>query len=135
MVSRVFFDTSTVVPLLIAEPYSEEALSVWKRTEERFAWRWLKVETEAALARRRAPMEAWENWGRAERALFWIELPDHQLEALCAFNRSLRLRAADAAHLFVMERLARAVPNVKLFTYDQEMRESAHALSLSQINV
>ncbi|TVP80771.1 MAG: PIN domain-containing protein [Puniceicoccaceae bacterium] len=128
---HTFFDTSAVVPLLLEEPHSNAARIVWAEAgRDGFAWRWLKVETEAALTRRRAGAKVWQAWERLEFELNWIELPDRELEAVCRFNRSLGLRAADAAHLFVAERLSRAFDPLMLATFDQDMSAGAMELGL-----
>ena len=126
------FDTSAVVPLLFVEPHSEAAHRAWVEVEgHRLAWRWLKVEAMAALTRRRASAKVWQNWERLESQLNWIELPDREIEALCRFNRNLGLRAADAAHLFVADRLAHSLNPLSLASFDKEMRRGAEELGLS----
>ncbi len=127
---QVFYDTSAVVPLLITEPNSQPAAAIWERLETGFAWRWLKVEVEAALSRRMGSPGAWENWSRIERALKWVTLPDSEFPSLCAFNRSLRLRSADAGHLYVMERCARVCSGLTLATFDDELHAAAKSLGL-----
>lgn len=132
--SSLFFDTSAVVPLIIQEPFSDSAREVWSRAGHWYAWRWLKVENEAALLRRNAPPAAWRNWGRVQTAFNWIELPDGLIDECCRFNQNIRLRAADAGHLFVMDRLTRAIDDLKLVTFDREMNQAAEALGLGKID-
>ena len=128
---NTFFDTSAIVPLLLREPHSDNARVAWtEATGVRLAWRWLKVETEAALTRRRAGAKIWQEWDRIESELNWIELPESEIEALCRFNRNFGLRAADAGHLFVMDRLSRTFESLALASFDKEMRGSAEELGL-----
>ena len=128
---HTFFDTSAIVPLLLIEPHSEAARTAWAEVEGyRLAWRWLKVETEAALTRRRAGAKIWQDWERLEFELNWIELPDCQFEAVCRFNRGLGLRAADAGHLFIADRLSRTLDPLVLATFDKEMCVGAKELGL-----
>jgi uncharacterized protein with PIN domain len=70
-----FFDTSAIVPLILREPHSQAARTAWETAEECFAWKWLKVETEAALVRRKASAPAWQLWRTIEASMSWVE-PD-----------------------------------------------------------
>jgi hypothetical protein len=123
-----FFDTSAVVPLLLQEPQTAAALAALDRCTRVYAWRWLQVETEAALARRRAPATAWSEWRELASAVSWLDMGEELLPQLCSFNRPLRLRAADAGHLFVFERALRVLPELQLVCFDREMNEAARAL-------
>jgi len=126
----LFFDTSAIVPLLLEEPRSPDALSALAKAERLFAWRWLQVETEAALARRRATPPAWSEWRRLASSIHWLELSESSFPAVCAFNRALRLRAADAGHLFVFDRALSVVPGLHLVSHDREMVDAAGHLGL-----
>jgi len=42
----------------------------------------------------------------------------------------LGLRAADAAHLFLFDRLVIRLPELRLLTFDKEMAQAAHSLAL-----
>ena len=88
------------------------------------------METEAALTRRRAGPKIWQEWDRVESHLNWIELPDSETEAICRFNRNLGLRAADAAHLFVADRLSQTVDMMRLASFDKEMCAAAKELDI-----
>lgn len=127
---KLFFDTSAVVPLLIEEPHTQSALSAWAECTEAWAWNWMRVEAEAALARRRADSASWNNWRRIHDSFEFIDFGGEHLDALCAFNRSLALRAADAAHLYLFDRILHAVPDLQLITFDRDMRKSAGDLRL-----
>jgi predicted nucleic acid-binding protein len=120
-----FFDTSAIVPLILMEPHSEAAGTVWKETSQRLGWQWLRVEVEAALVRRIAPPEAWSRWYVIESAMDWVEPEAGWLEHLRSFNRGVGLRSADAGHLYFMERCLRGAPELRLVTFDIEMRRAA----------
>lgn len=126
----VFWDTSGMVALLLQEPGTIAAQKAWGKTSRPWCWRWLQVETEAALARRRASATAWANWRTVAMHLTCLDLEASLWSALRAFNRPLRLRASDAGHLFVFERAISAVPSLSLFTLDSEMSRAAKGIGL-----
>lgn len=128
---RVYFDTSAIVPLVLTETHSEVIRSSWPDFTERWAWNWLIIEAEAALVRQKADADAWEEWSRVARSLNLIELNPQDHAALRAFNRGLGLRAADAGHLFLFDRLAWEIDGLQLVTFDREMREAAGNLAMS----
>jgi predicted nucleic acid-binding protein len=125
LVMLAFFDTSAIVPLILREPHSEEARKVWGGTVRRVAWQWLQVEVEAALIRRAAPPGAWVRWRVIESAIDWVEAPSDWLEPLRSFNRGVGLRSADAGHIYLMEQCLQGVPELRLVTFDKEMRHAA----------
>ena len=127
---EVFWDTSGLVATLLKEPGTPAALRAWGQTSRLWAWRWLQVETEAALARRAAPQSAWVQWRKLAATIHWLGFDGTQYPALCAFNRPLRLRAADAGHLFVCDRAASTLPGLHLFTQGREMAVAAKTLGL-----
>jgi len=120
-----YFDTSAIVPLLLKEPQSELATRLWSRTENRYAWQWLRVEAEAALTRRKATTESWERWQKLQLEMNWIEPEEDWTNDLRLFNRGIGLRAADAGHLYLMERCLVHRPSLRLITLDKEMRSVA----------
>jgi len=126
----IYFDTSVIVPMIIRESHSSRALSLLKEADVLWAWRWLQVETEAAMNRRRARPESWQQWHRLARRIRWLDLEQGYYESLCAFNRSLGLRATDAGHLFVFDRTSRAIPTLILATFDDEMLVAAKRLGI-----
>jgi predicted nucleic acid-binding protein len=126
----LYFDTSAFVPLFLEEARSQDALSAMAQAERVFAWRWMQVETEAALTRRRAKPRAWSEWRRLAASIHWLELSESSLPAVCTFNRALRLRAADAGHLFVFDRALSVVPELHLVSHDREMVDAAGHLGL-----
>ena len=126
-----FFDTSAIVPLILREPHSEAARAAWDSAEECFAWKWLRVEAEAALVRRKASAQAWHLWRTIEGSMCWVEPEADWIESLRTFNRGVGLRAADAGHLFVMERCAAGLENLVLVTFDSEMTKAAETRGLA----
>ncbi len=120
-----FFDTSAIVPLLLEEPNSEVATGLWLQATERYAWQWLRVETEAALVRRKASLASWESWRGLETSVHWVEPEEGWMKNLRLFNRGLGLRAADAGHLFLMEQCVAHQPTLRLVTLDREMQMAA----------
>jgi predicted nucleic acid-binding protein len=127
---QLFFDTSAVVALVLKEAHSNAARETWSECDQAWAWDWMTVEAEAALTRRKANATAWQSWRVLSGQFNLVSLDPSSLEALCAFNRSLGLRAADAGHLFVHDRLLRTLPEAQLFTFDREQITSAQRLGL-----
>jgi hypothetical protein len=127
---HLFLDTSAVIPLLLQEVHTPSALKAIAQADRLFAWRWMQVEAEAALTRRRATPVAWSEWRQLAASIHWLELNESSLPALCAFNRPLRLRAADAGHLFVFDRAITVVPELHLVTFNDEMTKAAQTLGL-----
>lgn len=132
---QLYFDTSAVVPLLLKEPGSKTALEAYHAGEAFYAWSWMRVETEAALVRRRADAVTWRNWRSLQRCFTWLGLPESMTLEVCAFNRELGLRAADAGHLFLFEKATAAVPELQLVTFDKEMATAAKSLELAQLSL
>lgn len=127
---RIFFDTSAVVPLLLREERSDAAHQYWAACDEAWAWDWLTIEAEAALVRQKADRDAWTAWRQVSTALTLCEFTSEHIEQLRAFNRTLGLRAADAAHLFLFDRLVPHLPDIQLLTFDKEMAQAADTLAL-----
>lgn len=127
---RVYFDTSAIVPLVLTESHSEAIRGAWPDFGERWAWSWVAVEAEAALVRQKADADAWAEWARVARSLTLIELNPRDHGALRAFNRGIGLRAADAGHLFLFDRLARELDGLHLLTFDREMGRAARKLAM-----
>jgi predicted nucleic acid-binding protein len=127
---RIYFDTSAVVPLLLDEERSIAARKIWATCEEAWAWEWLTIETEAALVRQKGNRDAWALWRQVSNAFTLCELASAHIAQLRAFNRTLGLRAADAAHLFLFDRLVTRLPDLQLLTFDREMAQAADTLAL-----
>jgi predicted nucleic acid-binding protein len=126
-----FFDTSAVIPLLLDEPNSQAALNAWDQTETAWAWRWMQVEAEAALARRNANSWQWRQWRELIQYFHWVEMDPSDWVHLCNFNRALKLRSADAGHLFMNDRLVMSIPSLVLITFDKEMATAASTLGIT----
>ena len=128
---NTFWDTSAVVALLLQEPETQSAQSAWSKTTRAWAWRWMIIETEAALARRKAPPVAWSQWATMLESFTVLDLESSQWDSLRAFNRALRLRAADAGHLFVFERASTIIPELQMVCFDQDMTAAARDIGLA----
>ena len=90
----------------------------------------MSIETEAALIRQKADSTAWAAWRQISNTFTLCEFNSTRLAELRAFNRSLGLRAADAAHLFLFDQLATRLPGLQLLTFDNNMVQAAQALAL-----
>jgi hypothetical protein len=88
------------------------------------------VEIEAALSRRAVPSQTWVAWKNLVESIHWVNLTTETYPQLRAFNRALKLRAADAGQLFVMDRLLGVIPELKLVSFDEEMLQAAAVLNL-----
>lgn len=64
---RAVFDISAIVALLLREPHSGLAESLWRKTSYLLAWQWLQAEAEAALTCRAATPEAWARLAVVEK--------------------------------------------------------------------
>ena len=127
---ELLFDTSAVVPLLLSEPHSKNALRAWAKARRVWAWRWLQVETEAALSRRKAPAVVWRRWADVAASFSWLDLSEQTYPQLRAFNRPLKLRAADAGHLYIFQTAAQVVPGLKFVCFDVELRRATKLVGL-----
>jgi len=130
-VKKGFFDTSAILPLVLPEEHSQSMRGAWPTFSERWAWSWILVEGEAALTRQKADVAAWQEWNRIARSLTLVELDPKDHASLRAFNRSLGLRAADAGHLFLCDRLQRVLDDLHLVTFDREMNHAAKRCSMA----
>ncbi len=128
---QVYLDTSAVVPLLLEESMSAAMHRSWPDFSQRWAWDWILVEAEAALIRQKADAVVWRQWGKIAQSLTLVELPSEERNALRAFNRSMGLRAADAGHLFLFDRLSRHIDALSLVTFDREMIRAAVDLQMA----
>jgi len=125
-VTRLFLDTSAVVPLFLEEPQTAAAQHALAQASQIFAWCWMRVEAEAGFIRRQADRQVWTEWRTWTPHVCWLDLEFAELDHLCSFNRALRLRAADAGHLYVYEQACHAMPDLQLVTFDHEMAAVAH---------
>ncbi len=94
---ELFFDTSALVPLLLEEPFSKKAARAWDSATRVWAWKWMQVEAEAALSRRKAPATAWQQWVQMANEFTWLDLDSKSFPQLRAFNRPLRLMRPEGA--------------------------------------
>jgi len=120
-----FWDTSAVVPLIFREIHSPRAQAAFRQADSFFAWDWMQVETEAALARRQARDRDWKSWADLRGLFQWVHLPAGEWPEIQKLNRSWRLRAADAAHLYAFRRVSAILPDLYLVSFDDEQRALA----------
>ena len=127
---HLFWDTSAVIPLVFQEPYTARAHRAHKDGQRALAWSWMRVEAEAALLRRRAGAEHWQELNKLLSAFIWLEMSPAEESVLCLFNRPLRLRASDAGHLYVFSKATAAISGIQLVTFNQEIQLAAATCSL-----
>ncbi len=126
----LFWDTSAILAMIFSETHSARAKEAWAASDDDFAWNWLKVEGESALARRNAEPVDWEKIRSAWESLQFLDLSPKDLEGVCRANRTWRLRAADAGHLYCFQQAARVLPGIELVCFDEEMCAMARKLGL-----
>jgi hypothetical protein len=127
---HLFWDTSAVIPLVFQEAHSAQAARAHAAARWAFGWSWMRVEAEAALLRRRAGAQHWQELQKLASSFIWLELPPNEESAVRQFNRPLGLRASDAAHLYVFSKASGVDPAMQLVTFDQEMQSAALTCSL-----
>ena len=101
-----YFDTSAVVPILIAEPGTPRCRRVWDEADRRVSSRLTYVETAAALgmAQRQGRIlaaqhdDAWANFVDIWPGVYIVELTRELSLAAAEFARTLSLRGYDAVH-------------------------------------
>jgi len=125
-----FWDSSALVSLLVEEDMSEIARSIWAGPEQAWVWDWALIEVDSALTRRDAGEKAWSKWNEIQAVLFLSRLEEKHLESLRLLNRSIGLRAAEAGHLFMFEKLTVKIPNLQLVSFDRELSNAARRLGL-----
>lgn len=125
-----FWDTSAVIPLVLEESRSELVLKIWGESDSNWAWDWMLIEAEAALSRRRNSPDVWREWLELNQQFQTVERDTLRFPALRIMNRSLKLRAADAGHVFVFDRLLESIPDLSMVTFDQEMLDALDHLGL-----
>jgi uncharacterized protein with PIN domain len=126
----LFWDTSAVLALVVREPHSADALRAAAQASESYAWRWLRVEASAGLARRGATDDQWRRLGDVLEVLWYVDIPPARSADLATANRAWRLRAADAGHFFAYRQLATVFPGIQMVCFDREMRAAAGAAGL-----
>ncbi|MDR2254154.1 MAG: type II toxin-antitoxin system VapC family toxin [Bifidobacteriaceae bacterium] len=133
----VYFDTSAIVPIVVAEPSSEICRRLWEHADQRVSCGLAYVEVGAALA-------AAERQGRLatrQRADAWLSFeaiwPDVHVVELTAglasravrFAQSLALRAYDAVHCAAA--LAVQAPDVVAASGDARLLDAWRALGVA----
>lgn len=126
----LFWDASAVVPLMLPEKKSSVADCIWKEGKDIWAWDWLQVEVDAALIRRKGDASAWRTWRKIESMFDWSVMEQKDTGILRLMNRSLGLRAADAGHVYMFDRLSLELPGLLLVSFDREMVTAAQQLGL-----
>jgi hypothetical protein len=125
---NVFWDTSSILPLVLREQRQEDTLSIWESSRNHFAWSWLKVEAEAACVRQKATPDQWMELRSFTDYMGYADILPSEMDALLHFNRVIGLRSADAAHLFCFSKLIDSVRGLFLASFDQEMLSVAQRL-------
>ncbi len=120
-----FWDTSAVVPLVLQERGSRSAQECFSRSDGDYAWSWMRVEAEAALLRRCAPVRAWESLDELLGGFRWVELPAGELPELRKFNVRLALRASDAGHLYCFVQSLTVQSDLVLVSFNDELLAAA----------
>ncbi len=102
-----FWDTSSIVPVCLNEPRSQNARRLWRRFADKWVWRETVVEIESAFARleRENLLHSSLNASYRKR-LFrletdWNIIPptDRQIELARSFPSKYRLKAMDSLQL------------------------------------
>lgn len=128
--SVLFWDASALVPLMVEEDRSSLAREIWSEASESHAWDWILVEVDAALIRRRADQDMWQDWRNVQAGLRLYALQSGDIRNLRLLNRSIGLRAADAGHLFLFHTLVQRYFDFELITFDREMAAAGRRLGL-----
>jgi hypothetical protein len=126
-----YWDTSAFLPLLLQEPRTAAALVAARLVTMNFGWDWMRVEAEAGLRRRRAPAEAFKLMEGYFKKFQWVSVVSADHAGVCTLNERHRLRAADAGHFYCFSRLARALPEIQLIGFDDEMTSAARSERLN----
>jgi len=107
---------------------------MWNQSTSVFAWKWLKLEAESTLARRNASSDIWKKWNQHSTSFNWLDLSSESFNEISIFNRTLRLRAADAGHLFTFFKTIKTMPSLVLVSFDKEQVRAAKLLGLPILN-
>lgn len=128
--SALFWDTSALLPLMVKESFSPVVRKIWAEHDSFHAWDWVLVEVDAALIRRKAGHEIWQDWRNVQKRLCLYSLENKDIQTLRTLNRGIGLRAADAGHLFLFHTLVHSISDMALLTFDREMATAAQRLGL-----
>ena len=132
-----YFDTSAIVPLLIAEGGSERAASLWDRSDRVASVRPFYPETRAALAQAqrlgrlttRNLRNAVDQLDALVAEMDIVEVDDALARRAGELSETYRLRGYDAVHLAAVERLLD--PSVVLVAGDSALLEAGRAAGLA----
>ena len=132
-----YFDTSGVIPLLVAEPGSVPAERVWEEAEHVVSVRLVYAEARAALAQaaRAGRLDADDHVVAAAeldalyRQLDLIEIDDRLVRRAGALAEQHALRGYDAVHLAGVERLIDE--DLVLVAGDQALCDAGRSLGLA----
>jgi len=135
-----YFDTSAIVPLLIAEPGSGRAQRAWTEADRVASVRLLYPEARAALAQaHRLDLITAEQLTSCRRsldqmmpALDHVELTDRLARRAGDLAEQFALRGYDSVHLAAAETLSD--PDLVLVGGDHELRDAALALGIDVID-
>jgi uncharacterized protein len=128
-----YFDTSAVVPLLIAEPGSARAASLWDGADRAVSVRLIYPETRAALAQAtrlgrltaRQLRDAVNGFDSLFEEIDLVEVDDVLARRAGQLAEVRQLRGYDAVHLAAAERVRD--PNVVVIAGDGALLEAAAA--------
>ena len=128
-----YFDTSAVVPLLIAEPGSARAASLWDRADRVVSVRLVYPETRAALAHAdrlgrataRHLRDAVTHFDSLFEEIDLVEVDDALARQAGEMAEIHRLRGYDAVHLAAADRVRD--PNVVVIAGDSALLDAATA--------
>jgi hypothetical protein len=132
-----YFDTSAIVPLLIAEGGSERAASLWNSSDRVASVRPFYPETRAALAqaRRLGRLTARSLRAAVDRLdallaeMDIVEVDDALARRAGDLSEAHRLRGYDAVHLAAVERVRD--PTVILVARDDALLEAGTAAGIA----
>lgn len=129
-----FWDTSAIIPLVIAEPGSSRAKSWFQQDTEIIVWTLTRVELLSAIARRRREepksspqlvaarrdlLRAWDKWSEVTAVEMVRRLAERLVE-------SHPLRAADALQLGAALTAAESDPgSLEFVTFDRNLADAA----------
>lgn len=136
-----YFDTSAIVPLVIAEPGTDRCREHWMAAERLLSIRLVHVEARAALvqARRsgRISLAAHRPAVRALEALVaqvdLIEIDDQLVLAAAALAEGHALRACDAVHLAGAMQVSS--DDLVVVAGDRALLAAAHAAGLATADI
>jgi uncharacterized protein len=132
-----YFDTSAVVPLLIAEPGSARAASLWDGVDRVVSVRLIYPETRAALAQAerlgrltaRQLRDAVTAFDSLFEEIDLVEVDDALARRAGELAEARQLRGYDAVHLAAADRVRD--PNVVVIAGDGALLDAAAAVGMT----